>query len=113
MDLVIDVVGLEKTELQNQISVFSDAELIQSSGVLGGDPILTAVVHDALTNLPAILSSLATVLLAWGKRDSLKRVVLQEKGKKPRTLDLQGLSGEELKTVLKSSITEFSRGKTD
>ncbi|MFT0174908.1 hypothetical protein ACLKMY_39460, partial [Paraburkholderia mimosarum] len=85
---------------------------VRSTGVIGGDPIITAVVHDVFHNLPAIISSLAAVLVAWQKRDALRRVVLK-KGPKTTTLDIRGMSGEDLKQILQSRITEFNDDKAD
>jgi hypothetical protein len=106
MDLVVDVTGLSQQETK-ELEQLSNVELIKSSGVFGGEPMMTAVIHDALKQLPAIVTSLAALIVAWQKRDALRSIRLQKKGRGSVTLDIRGLAGDDLKTVLKSRITEF------
>ncbi|MEM5425231.1 hypothetical protein [Paraburkholderia ferrariae] len=112
MELMIDIVGVAEADVLEKIGAGPGVEVVHSTGVIGGDPIITAVVHDVFHNLPAIISSLAAVLVAWQKRDALRRVVLK-KGPKTTTLDIRGMSGEDLKQVLESRITEFNDDKAD
>jgi hypothetical protein len=111
MDLIIDVVGLTEDEVVAELGSAPDVEVIPSTALLG-DPVITTVVHDVFHNLPAIISSMAAVLVAWGKRDALRRVVLK-KGAKTITLDIRGMSGDDLQRVLESRITEFHHDKPD
>jgi len=55
---------------------------------------------------------LAAVLVAWGKKDALRRVVLK-KGARSVKLEIRGMSGEDLHKVLESRITEFHNEKPD
>lgn len=112
MDLIIDVVGVAEAEVVREFGGTTSVEVIHSTGVLGGDPVITAVVHDVFHNLPAIISSLAAVLVAWQKRDALRRVVLK-KGPDSVTITIRGMSGEDLQAVLQSRITEFGNDKAD
>jgi len=65
MDLIIDVVGLDEAEIARELADAPSVKMIHSTGVLGGDPVITAVVHEVFQQLPAIFSSLAAVLVAW------------------------------------------------
>jgi hypothetical protein len=110
MDLIIDVVGLDEAEIARELADAPSVKMIHSTGVLGGDPVITAVVHEVFQQLPAIFSSLAAVLVAWQRGAKLRRVVLK-KGPKSVTLDIRGMSGEDLERVLNSRMTEFGDDK--
>ena len=113
MDLIIDVAGVDQAEVVQEFSDVpsEDLDVVKSTALLG-DPVVTAVVHDVFHNLPAIISSLAAVLVAWGKKDALRRIVLK-KGARTIKLEIRGMSGEDLHKVLESRITEFHNDEPD